>query len=289
MTRYDVAIIGTGPAGFSAALTLKALSKEIIWFGSVDFSEKIRIAERIRNYPGLSDVSGTEMKNAFADQAKDAGLTVTEKTVTGVYDMGDYFGILCDKESFEATSVILATGVESIKPIPGELEFLGRGVSYCATCDGFLYKDKTVAVVCTSSDYEHEVSYLADLAKEVLLVPLYRSGKMTGENIRAVKGMPRRVEGEKKATRLIFDRETLEVDGIFFLKAAISPSALVGGLETHEGHVIVDRHGATNLAGLFAAGDCTGRPYQYAKAVGEGNVAAHAAAEYLTSKKEKTQ
>lgn len=289
MTRYDVAIIGTGPAGFSAALTLKALNKKIIWFGSADFSEKIRIAERIRNYPGLSDISGADMKKAFAEQAKDAGLAITEKTVTGVYDMGDYFGILCDKESFEATSVILATGVETVKPIPGELEFLGRGVSYCATCDGFLYRGKTVAVVCTSADYEHEVSYLAELAKEVLLIPLYREQRVTDKNIRVVRGMPRRIEGEKKATRVVFDKETLEVDGIFFLKAAISPSALVGGLETHEGHVAVDRHGATNLVGLFAAGDCTGRPYQYAKSVGEGNVAAHAAAEYLASKKEKKQ
>lgn len=281
MSRYDVAIIGSGPAAISAALTLQTLKKNILWLGSVTLSEKIRMAERIRNYPGLSDVTGAQMQEAFLTQIEAMGLSITPKTVTGVYDMGGYFGILCDQESFEATSVILATGVESIKPIPGELEFLGRGVSYCATCDGFLYEDKSIAVVCTSADYEHEVVYLAGLAERVYLIPLYRDVTVTGDNITVVKGMPRRIEGERKASRLLFDKETLTVDGIFFLKAAISPSALVGGLATEDGHVVVDRHGATNLAGLFAAGDCTGRPYQYVKAAGEGNVAAHAAVDYL--------
>lgn len=279
--RYDCAIIGTGPAGLSAALTLKAMNKTFLWFGSGKLSQKIRKAEKISNYPGLSNVSGEEMAACFSRQTRDMGIEVTEKTVTGVYQMGQYYGILCDQEMFEATTVILATGVESIKPIPGELELLGSGVSYCATCDGMLYRGKTIAVVCTSAEYEHEAAYLADLAEKVYFIPLYREGALAGENVHQIRQMPRAVAGKGRVELLEFDDRELPIDGVFFLKSAVSPSALVMGLETQNGHVVIDRSGATNLPGCFAAGDCTGRPYQYVKAAGEGNVAAHSVVRYL--------
>lgn len=278
---YDAAIIGTGPAGISAALTLKALNKNIIVFGSTRLSEKIRKAECIRNYPGLPAVSGREMMEAFARQLRQMQIDITEKTVTGVYHMGQYYGILCNQDMYEAKTVILATGVESVKPVAGELEFLGRGVSYCATCDGFLYQGKTIGVVCTSAEYEHEIEYLADLAEKIYLFPLYRGCKITRDHVQILPGMPLAVEGERKVQRLCSSQGQWEVDGVFFLKSAVSPSALVTGLASENGHVTVDRSCGTNLPGCFAAGDCTGRPYQYVKAAGEGNVAAHAAVQYL--------
>ena len=164
----------------------------------------------------------------------------------------------------------------------GELEFLGRGVSYCATCDGSLYKDKTIAVVCTSSEHEHEIEYLAKLAKKVYLFPLYKDSHISFENTESILSVPKKIVGGMRAERLIYSDGELSVDGVFMLKASISPSALVMGLETVDGHVNVLRDCSTNLSGLFAAGDCTGRPYQYAKAVGEGNVAAHSAVKYLS-------
>ncbi len=282
--RYDCAIIGTGPAGLSAALTLKAMNKNFLWFGSAKFSQKIRKAEMITNYPGLSNVSGHQMAACFAEQAHQANISITEKTVTGVYAMGDYYGILCDQEMFEATTIILATGVESVKPIPGELELLGAGVSYCATCDGMLYRGKTIAVIATSAEYEHEVAYLSNLAEKVYFVPLYRDAAVAGENVHTLRQMPRSILGAGRVEALQFDEETIPVDGVFFLKAAVSPSALVMGLETDNGHVVIDRSCKTNLPGCFAAGDCTGRPYQYVKAAGEGNVAAHSVVQYLSQK-----
>ena len=282
---FDVAIIGTGPAGLSAALTLKSLGKDIIWFGSRNFSEKIRKAEMIRNYPGLSSVSGEEMKNAFAKQVDDMDIEITEKTVTGVYDMGDHYGILCDQDSFAAKTVIFATGVEAVKAIDGELEYLGRGVSYCATCDGFLYRGKTIGVVCTSKEHEHEIEYLADIAEKVYLVPLYKDAAVYRDNIETIVAKPKEVVGGMKAEKLVFSDRELELDGIFFLKSAITPSALLRGLEVEDGHITVNRACETNLAGCFAAGDCTGRPYQYVKAAGEGNVAAHSAVKYLSDRK----
>ena len=94
--------------------------------------------------------------------------------------MGEHFGILCDQEAFDAKIVLLCTGVEAVKPIPGELEFVGRGVSYCATCDGFLYKGKTIAVLCTSKELEHEIEYLATMAQKVYLFPLYKNVENQG-------------------------------------------------------------------------------------------------------------
>jgi thioredoxin reductase (NADPH) len=279
--RYDCAIIGTGPAGISAVLTLKSMNKTFIWFGSANLSQKIRKAEMISNYPGLSCISGEEMTRAFLDQIQQMEIELTEKTVTSVLHMGDYYGLLCDQEMFEAKTVILATGVESVKPILGELELLGAGVSYCATCDGMLYRGKKIAVVSTSAEYEHEVTYLANLAEKVYFIPLYRDVTLEGGNIEIVRKMPREVLGNARVEMLRFDDMELSLDGVFFLKAAISPSALVMGLETENGHVVVDRQCATNLPGCFAAGDCTGRPYQYVKAAGEGNVAAHSVVRYL--------
>ena len=279
--RYDCAIIGAGPAGLSAALTLKAMNKRFIWFGTKNFSEKVRKAEKISNYPGLSCVSGSEMAACYARQIEELDIRITEKTVTTVCQMGDYYGILCDQEMFEATTVILASGVESVKPIPGELEFLGRGVSYCATCDGMLYRGKTIGVICTSAEYEHEAAYLAELAEKMYFVPLYRNPGLQGDHVHLIRQIPKAVVGTNKVEALQVDDSNLAVDGIFFLKSAVSPSALVMGLETDNGHVLVDRQCATNLPGLFAAGDCTGRPYQYVKAAGEGNVAAHSVVRYL--------
>ncbi len=281
---FDTAIIGTGPAGISAALTLRALKKQVILFGSRQLSQKIRVAEQIRNYPGLPEVTGKEMQAAFLQQLDRMEIPITEKTVTGIYHMGTHYGILCDQESFEAKTVILATGVEAVKPVPGELEFVGRGVSYCATCDGFLYKGKTIGVLCTTKDLEHEIEYLASLAEKVYLIPLYKNVQVKAENITVITKKPDAIKGGMKAERMVFGDETVAVDGVFMLKQAVTPSVLLYGLETEMGHITVDRACRTNLPGCFAAGDCTGRPYQYVKAAGEGNVAAHSAVEYLAQK-----
>lgn len=282
---FDTAIIGTGPAGISAALTLKALKKKFILFGSGQLSQKIRVAEQIRNYPGLISVSGMQMQEAFLQQLQQMEIGITEKTVTGIYNMGTHYGILCDQEMFEAKTVIMATGVEAVKPIPGELEFVGRGVSYCATCDGFLYKGKTIGVLCTTKDLEHEIEYLASLAEKVYLIPLYKDITVKAEDVEIIQRKPTAIEGGMKVEKMVFDQREVTVDGIFMLKQAVAPSVLLYGLETEDGHITVDRACKTNLPGCFAAGDCTGRPYQYVKAAGEGNVAAHSAVEYLAQTK----
>jgi thioredoxin reductase (NADPH) len=282
---YDCAIIGTGAAGVSAALTLNSLGKNFIWFGSAYLSSKISAPEMIRNYPGLTNVTGTQLKEAFLQQINALNIPITDKRVTGVYALGDRFGILCNQEMFEAKTVILAMGVEAVKPIVGELEFVGKGVSYCATCDGFLYKGKTIAIVCTSKTMEHEIEYLCSIASKSYVFPIYKDVKITADNADIISGMPTKVEGDKKVSAVTYlkggESKKIEVDGVFMLKDAVTPSVLVSGLEMKDGQVVVDRNCRTNIAGLFAAGDCTGRPYQYAKSIGEGNISAHMVNEYL--------
>ena len=282
---YETIIIGTGAAGISAALTLKQLNKDFLWIGTKNLSYKINSAEKIRNYPGLSNVSGKEMKEIFIKQINDMDIEILDKQVTGVYDLSTHYAVLCGQDTYEAKTIILALGVESIKPVEGEIELLGQGVSYCATCDGFLYKGKDIIVVSSSKEFEHEAKYLASLANKVVYIPLYKDIDMDLANVEIIKGMPKKISKENKKMYLELKDSKLEADGIFMLKAAISPAVLVPGLEAAEGHIVVDRQMKTNLNGVFAAGDCTGRPYQYAKAVGEGNVAAHSVVNYLNNLK----
>lgn len=282
---HDVIIIGTGAAGISAALTLKQLNKDFLWIGPKNLSYKINSAEKIRNYPGLSSVSGKEMKEAFIKQINDMGIEILESQVTGVYDLSTHYAVLCGQETYEAKSIILGLGVETIKPVEGEIELLGQGVSYCATCDGFLYKGKEITVVASSKEFEHEAKYLTSLASKVNYIGLYKDIDMDLPNVEIIKGMPNKITKENKKMKLHLKDSIIESDGIFMLKASISPAILVPGLEAVEGHIVVDRNMKTNLNGVFACGDCTGRPYQYAKAVGEGNVAAHSVVNYLNNLK----
>ena len=279
---YDCIIIGTGPAGLSAALNLKTYKKSFVWFGSKSLSDKVRKAEKITNYPGFPELTGQELFAHFEDHIQSAGLEITEKTVNNVMSAGNYYMVLADNEIYEAKTLILAMGVMTAKLLKGEDELLGRGVSYCATCDGMFYKDKEIAVLCNDPKYEHEVEYLADLAAKVTYFPLFSDSQVKKENVTISKDFPVEVNGIDRVTGLTLKSgEILSVDGVFCLRNAIALSKLIPELEIENGHIVVDRAQKTNLPGCFAAGDCTGRPYQYTKAVGEGNVAAHSCISYL--------
>ncbi len=284
---YDSVIIGTGPAGLSAALNLKIHNKSFLLFGSKLLSEKIRRAEQVLNYLGLSNVSGEELAAAFKKQLDDMGIDIEERMVSSVIPMGDYYAVAAGSDFFETRTVILTTGVAPATTIEGEADFLGRGVSYCATCDGNLYRQKTIAVLSTSKRFEHEVKFLAELADKVFFFPYYKDASEIAPNVERIPARLARIEGARKASSVILGNgEALEVDGIFCLRESISPESLIQGLQTENGHIKTDRNMQTNLSGVFAAGDCVGRPYQYLKAAGEGNVAAHSAIELLSLEKD---
>ena len=189
------------------------------------------------------------------------------------------------EETYLGHSVILATGVSQTGAVKGEEQFLGRGVSYCAVCDGALYRGKIIAAVVASERYAEEVEYLAGFAEKVHAFCLYQNASFNAKNVEVHFGKPLSIEGGMRVERIVTKEGDIVVSGVFLLRDAAPPAALVGGLETEGAQVKTGRDGSTNLAGLFAAGDVTGRPYQYAKAAGEGLVAAYSAHAYLTEKK----
>ena len=287
MERFDIAIIGTGPAGVSAALTAVNRNKKVLLLGSRQMSEKMTKAHEVRNYPGLPAVTGEALAEAFRNHLDSMGIEITERRVGAVYAMGDYFALQIGEEMAEAEAVILATGVVQANPLPGEKELLGRGVSYCATCDAPLYRGKTAAVIGYSSREEPEAAFLSEVCEKVLYFPVYSGGTDLPEGVRIIREKVTGIAQADGKRIVLTEAGRHAADGVFVLREAVAPEQLVPGLEAEGAHVRVNRRMETNLPGVFACGDLTGLPYQYVKAAGEGNVAAISAAAYADTKKKK--
>lgn len=286
--RFEIAIIGSGPAGLSAAINAKIRNKTFIIFGSRDLSPKLMKAQEVNNYPGFYGKSGKELAEAFGQHIDFMGITITEQKVTNVYPMGDYYSILTKDDTFEADAVIITTGVNFGRPMKGEKEFLGKGVSYCATCDAMFYRGKTAAVIGYNPKDEEEAEFLAQVAKKVYYIPMYKEEVHLNEDIEVIHDTVVEITGDdanQKVSKLILKNCELELDGVFILRESVEANQLLPGLEMDGNHVAADRQMRTNLAGCFVAGDITGKPYQYVKAAGEGNVAALSAVSYLDEKK----
>lgn len=283
---YDIGIIGSGPAALSAAVNARQRNKSVCVFGRSLDSSLLFAAEKVDNYLGMPDLSGEEMLNQFYAHAVKRGVEFKESRISQIMSMGDYFVINADNEFFEAKTLILAIGLNKSKGISGEMEYLGKGVSYCATCDGMLYRNKKVVVVGENEEGEAEANFLADVCEKVVYLPLYQPVLNLKETVEILNGKPKAVIGEgSRVTGIEAGDERVECDGIFFAKNSTPPESLLFGLHTDGKNIMVDRSMATNLPGVFAAGDCTGAPFQIAKAVGEGLVAALSAAAYIDAKK----
>lgn len=283
--RYDIAIIGTGPAGLSAAVTAKIRNKSVLLIGSKDLSPKVTKAHAIQNYLGLPNIPGADLGAAFQASLDAVGVSVTEDKITAAYNLGDYYGLQGADTIYEASTLILATGMIPGKLLPGEEALLGRGVSYCATCDAALYRGKTVAVIGYSPKEEHEAAFLSEIAACVNYFPMYKELESLPESVRVIREKPLEIRQENGLRQVVTAESQYGFDGVFILRDSISPGQLVPGLEIENNHVKVDRTMATNLPGCFACGDVVGLPYQYIKSAGEGNVAALSAAAYLDTKK----
>lgn len=281
MERYDLAIIGSGPAGVSAALNAKIRKKNFVIFGSKELSNKLTKAEKINNYLGFYGKSGAQIRDEFIKHMESMDIGITEEKINNIYAMGDYFTLMANDKMYEASAIILATGVNFGRPFKGEEELLGKGVGYCATCDAPLYKDKIVTIIAYNKHEEDEVNFISTIASKVYYIPMYKEEVEVDENIKIINDMPVEIIGENKVEKLILKNSEINTDGIFILRDSVSPDQLVPGLELDENHVKVDRKMKTNLQGCFAAGDIVGAPYQYIKAAGEGNIAALSAVSYI--------
>ncbi|MGO1044112.1 NAD(P)/FAD-dependent oxidoreductase [Clostridioides difficile] len=285
--RYDIAIIGSGPAGLSAAINAKIRNKTMIMFGNDNLSNKLVKAPSIDNYLGFYDISGDELKDKFKSHIDNMDISIENKKINNIYAMGEYFAIMSGNDMYEATTVILATGVEYTRPIKGEEEFLGRGVGYCATCDAPLYRNKKVAVIGYNEESKEEANFLSELTSKTYFIPMYkkenlmRSSDNLDDSIEIIHDRPVQIDGDKLVNKISFKENHIEVDGVFVIKDSTAPSTLVPGIEIDGIHIKVDNNMKTNIEGCFAAGDCVGKPYSYIKAAGQGQIAALNAVYYL--------
>jgi thioredoxin reductase (NADPH) len=287
--RYDIVIIGTGPAGISAAINARIRNKSILIFGMKELTNKLDKAPKIDNYLGFYHISGLELKESFQKHILSMDIEIKEEKVKAVYALGDYFSILANDNTYEASTVIIASGTEFTKSLKGEPEYLGRGVGYCATCDAPLYRGKKVIIVGYNEEAEVEANFVSEITQKLYYLPMKGlKGKLKSSfngNIEVIDGVPIEIIGDDKVKALKLKDREIDTDGIFILKDSIPPAELVPGLEIVDGHIMVDRNMETNIKGCFAAGDCTGRPYQFMKAAGEGQVAALNAVSYLDNRK----
>ena len=261
---YDVMVVGGGPAGLSAAQNVRARGRTVLVVSNPLEENPLWKAERVDNYLGLPGVSGAELLTAFRRHAEAAGAEFQEGKALSALRSGEDWYVSVGNTMAQAKAVVLAAGVARGKKFPGEAELLGRGVSYCATCDGMLYRNKPIVCAGDAPNFAEEVEFLRSIgcqATEAKLAGLEILGTDRVTGVRDAKG------------------EEIPCDGVFLLRASIAPAQLVPGLDLEDGYIKVDGRMSAGLPGVFAAGDCTGQPLQLAKAVGQGQIAAHFAIE----------
>ena len=276
---HDVIVIGGGPAGLSAAQNVRARGRTVLVVSNPLEENPLWKAERVDNYPGLPGRTGLALLEEFYRHASGLGADFAVGKVLALLAWNG-FSLTVGSQVHQGRALILAPGVVRAAKYPGEAEYLGRGVSYCATCDGMLYRNRPVTVVGLAPDAPQEANYLHSLGCQVVYVAP-RQPQGLNEAIPYVKAGRLAIRGERTVTGLEADGALLPCAGVFILRRAVAPTDLLPALATEEGAIQVDRRMATNLPGVFAAGDCTGGPLQVSKAVGEGHVAALSACEYL--------
>lgn len=262
---YDILVIGGGPAGLSAAVNARARGRSVLVISNSMKENPLWRAERVGNHLGMPGMTGAELLTTFRRHAEEAGAAFRMGKVLNSMRSGDDWYVSVETDMEHAKAVVLAAGAARGKKLPGEETFLGRGVSYCATCDGMLYRGRRVVVLGYSETARREAEFLSDIGCSVTYFD-----------------QPRRCEisGGEMVESVTCDGETVETDGVFILRPTVAPTDLFPGLAVEKGFVTVDRKMSTNLPGLFAAGDCTGGPLQVSKAVGEGLIAGQSASVY---------
>lgn len=290
----DIAVIGSGPAGCSAAINAINRGRSAVILSGDPRDSYLYKAPPIENMPGMPGKSGAELLDAFRDHAFSMGAVEIRGQVQLIMpfpsdDGSSLFQIAYGNNIMMARSVILTVGASSFKPYPGEARLLGRGVSYCATCDGMLYRGKTTAVVAKAPDALDEAEHLVKIGCRVHFFASGPDLKKWADRLpegifeQTTAAAAFEVEGEDKVSALVADGVRVPVDGVFILRSSIAPDALLPGIETNNGYIDVNRSQETSVPGVFAAGDCTGKPLQIAKALGEGLVAALSADAFLAA------
>lgn len=274
---YDVIIIGSGPAGISAAIYLKRAKKNVLIISKGNSS--LKKAEKIENYYGICSISGNELYEIGIKQAKELDIPIENDEVTNI-SFENNFVVTTVNRKHESKYVIIATGTNRKTPnIKGIKEFEGKGISYCAICDAFFYKNKNVAVIGNGNYAIHEANHLKRVARTVTILT---NGKEMIENRSSLdfeidESPIREFRGTNVIEEVEFENNNIKkIDGIFIAIGTASSTDLAKkiGAVVKNNNIAVDENMQTNIKGLYACGDCTGGLLQINKAVYEGAKAA---------------
>ena len=298
---YDVIIVGGGPAGLTAAIYAARHNLKTLILEGKKVGGKALEAHWIENYPGFPEgIKGHELMEKFIDQTQKFGAEVMEETVIGLADYGDLKMVSTRKGYHQGKSIIIATGVSRKQlSVPGENEFKGRGVSYCAVCDGPFFKDKDVAVIGSGHEAVHDSEMLLKTSKKVYLMPGKKGFSedypelnrlREKENLRILEDVNvKSIHGSDMVDYIELDNgERISVSGVFIILEHVSTLGILNdaGVDTDEGGcIIVDKDQMTNISGVYAAGDCVCRGMQIVTATGGGARAALSVMKYIRSLK----
>lgn len=281
---YDVIVIGAGPAGISTSLyTKRAGYNTLVIHNDSSILKKVKM---IQNYYGFSNgISGEELYENGIKQAMNIGVDILKEEVVGIEYNGN-FVVKTNKKEYNSKRLVLATGNKrNTVNIEGIKKFEGKGVSYCAVCDAFFYKDKNVALIGNGNYAMNELNYLLNVVGSVTLLtngkekPSFRT-----DNVDVIDKKITGIYGDKKVDKIKFEDETTRnIDGVFIAEGVASTFDFAKklGVLTDGSKIVVDSKMETNIKGLYACGDNTGKMYQVSKAVYEGAVAAESIIESL--------
>ncbi len=218
------------------------------------------------------------------DHAVSMDIEISNVKAEAINEDEGFYNILVGEDIIKTKTIVIATGVPYKATLPQEDFFLGKGLGYCATCDGPIYKGKDVLIIGHSEEAESEANFMAEICNKVYYIALYKENGKLDQRVEVIQAKPKAIIGEDFVKGLeLVDGQKIKVEGVFVLGGETAPDRLVPGLEIEDKHIRVSRHQETNLPGVYAAGDCTGAPYQIAKSVGEGQVAGLNASKYSSS------
>ncbi len=292
----DIIILGGGPAGVTAAIYAKRSGKDPLLI-TMDIGGQTTLTSEIENIPGFSSIMGVDFATKLKNQLTRWDIEIKYEEVKKVEKVGDHFKILTSKGEYETKSVIIALGRKHRKlNVPGESEFAGKGVSYCAICDGFFFAGKIVAVVGGGNTALVDALYLTQFARKVILIhrrDQFRAEKVLIDRLKSKPNVEfilnaevKEIFGDQRVTGVILkDGRKIDVDGVFIAIGEVPNSEPFRELvETNEhGEIVVDEYMHTSVKGVFAAGDITNFKYkQIVIAEAQGAVAALEAINYIS-------
>lgn len=286
---YDVIIIGAGPAGVSASLYTKRANKKTLIIHNDNGG--LKKAQKIENYYGFENgIEGEELYQIGIKQAENIGVEVKKEEIIKIESANENFKVVTDLNIYEAKSIIIAIGTKRNKAnIKGIKELEGKGISYCAICDGFFYRNKNVSVIGSGNYALSETNDLLPIANKItILTNGDKAPEFRADNVEVITKPIEKIEGKNKVEEVLFkDNTKIKTEGIFIAQGtagSIELAKKIGLVTTDNGNIKVNEKMETNIKGIYACGDCTGDILQVSKAVYEGAVAGLEVIKYLKNK-----